>query len=237
MKKCNLCGFDRELIEFKKDKRRGDGCGSTCKFCMKLKGLEYYHRTKDVRREKINKNRKISHQNNKIKENLKCREYKSRNSEKIKVYNYNYRQTNKEKVNQLSIDYRVNNLDAMKLYNNQYIKDRLQTDILFKLSHYTRNIIRKSLKRNGYSKTSRTYFILGFSFDEFKIYLESKFENWMTWGNYGIYNGELNYGWDIDHIIPISSAVTEEDVIRLNHYTNLQPLCSHINRDIKRDSI
>jgi hypothetical protein len=57
----------------------------------------------------------------------------------------------------------------------------------------------------------------------------------MSWDNYGKYNGELNYGWDIDHIIPQSSALNEEDVIKLNHYTNLQPLCSKVNRHIKRD--
>jgi hypothetical protein len=30
--------------------------------------------------------------------------------------------------------------------------------------------------------------------------------------------------WQIDHIIPLLTAKTEEDVIRLSHYTNLQPL-------------
>ena len=30
--------------------------------------------------------------------------------------------------------------------------------------------------------------------------------------------------WHLNHIIPISSAQTEEDVYRLNHYTNFQPL-------------
>ena len=59
----------------------------------------------------------------------------------------------------------------------------------------------------------------------------------MSWDNHGLYNGQQCYGWDIDHIIPVSSANTEEDVIRLNHYTNLQPLCSHINRDIKKNSL
>ena len=59
----------------------------------------------------------------------------------------------------------------------------------------------------------------------------------MNWDNYGRYNGELNYGWDIDHKIPTSSAITEEDVIKLNHYTNLQPLCSFINRVVKRDNV
>ena len=59
----------------------------------------------------------------------------------------------------------------------------------------------------------------------------------MIWENKGLYNGEFNFGWDIDHIIPLSSAKTEKDIIRLNHYTNLQPLCSKINRDIKKDHI
>ena len=68
-------------------------------------------------------------------------------------------------------------------------------------------------------------------------YLESKFEDWMNCENYGLYNGELNYGWDIDHKIPLSSGKTEEKIIELNHYTNLQPLCSKINRDIKKDLI
>ena len=59
----------------------------------------------------------------------------------------------------------------------------------------------------------------------------------MSWENKGLYNGELNYGWDIDHIIPLDTAKTEEDVIRLNHYSNLQPLCSKINRDIKKNNL
>ena len=59
----------------------------------------------------------------------------------------------------------------------------------------------------------------------------------MNWENYGKYNGTEGFGWDLDHIIPISSAKTEEDVIRLNHYTNLRPLCSYINRVIKRDKV
>lgn len=90
------------------------------------------------------------------------------------------------------------------------------------------NSISDSLKYSG---------ILGCSFEEFKLYLESKFENWMSWENYGKYNGELNYGWDIDHIIPSSSAETEEEVYKLNYYLNLQPLCSKINRDIKKNKI
>ena len=117
------------------------------------------------------------------------------------------------------------------------IKNRKKIDPLYALSCSVRNVIYQSLKRKGYEKRSRTCNILGCTYKEFQIYFEQKFENWMTWENYGKYNGELNYGWDIDHIIPISIAKTEEDVINLNHYSNLQPLCSKINRDIKKDNM
>ena len=83
-------------------------------------------------------------------------------------------------------------------------------------------------------KSKKSQEILGCSFEDFKAYLESKFEFWMNWENYGLYNGEVNYGWDIDHIIPLSSAKLEEEIVKLNHYTNLQPLCSKVNRDIKK---
>jgi hypothetical protein len=59
----------------------------------------------------------------------------------------------------------------------------------------------------------------------------------MSWNNHGLYNRNLNYGWNIDHIIPASSPKSEDDLIKLNHYTNLQPLCSKVNRAIKKDKI
>jgi len=57
----------------------------------------------------------------------------------------------------------------------------------------------------------------------------------MNWQNYGKYNGQLSFGWDIDHVVPVSSAKTEEEVLKLNHYFNLRPLCSKINRDVKKN--
>ena len=58
MKKCNICSIEKDCVEFTKDKRRNDGRSSYCKECMKIKSLEYYHRTKESRKETINQNRK-----------------------------------------------------------------------------------------------------------------------------------------------------------------------------------
>jgi hypothetical protein len=97
--------------------------------------------------------------------------------------------------------------------------------------------IRRSFKNKGIIKSKSISQTLGCSYQDFKLYIESQFEPWMNWDNYGLFNGQLNYGWDLDHIIPKSSAKTEEDILKLNHYTNFKPLCSYTNRYIKKDRL
>ncbi len=192
----------------------------------------------------------------------KNREYKELNKEKIKASNKLYRENNKESIKQKSETYRLNHKEELsswkkkyrkqnkellkekdKLYRethrgnfSKYKKERKKVDKLYFLKLKIYNIVYKAVKHKVAKHTS-TLEILGCSYECFKEYLESKFEPWMTWENYGKYNGELNYGWDIDHIIPLTTAKTEDDVIRLSHYTNLRPLCSYTNRVIKKDII
>ena len=57
-----------------------------------------------------------------------------------------------------------------------------------------------------------------------KKYLEKQFHHHpdthqpMNWLNYTV------HGWHIDHRTPLDSAKTPEDVEKLMHYTNLQPM-------------
>ncbi len=162
---------------------------------------------------------------------------KKESKEKRVKYIKEYYIKNKEKILKYSKEYFKANQEIEQLKNNyRYNKRRLE-DPVFKLSTNIKRNLRALLKKKGYTKKSRSFEILGCSFDEFKNHLESLWEPWMNWDNYGLYNGELNYGWDMDHIIPLASAITEDDVIKLNHYTNLQPLCGKINRDVKRDNV
>lgn len=154
-----------------------------------------------------------------------------RNLDYDKQYNKEYWSKNKDILNSKRDKDRSNELSRISY------KRRINNDTLFKLKRNIMCSITTSFSRNGYNKKSRTSEILGCSFDEFKLYIESKFEPWMSWDNRGLYNGTLNYGWDIDHIIPHSSAKDENELIKLNHYSNLQPLCSKVNRDIKKDFI
>ena len=225
MKSCSKCKIEKEFTSFHKSSRNKCGYRSQCISCEN----EYKILNKDKQKEYF-KNR-----NNSKKEELKVKasEYYLINKERIISKSKEYYDNNKESKLEYQKEYQKNNKDK----RNSYLIERRQNDPLFKLITNIRNLIYNSFYYNGYSKNSKTEELLGCSFEELKQYLESKFEPWMSWDNRGLYNGELNYGCDIDHIIPLSSVNEEIDIIKLNHYTNLQPLCSKVNRDIKKDNL
>jgi len=164
--------------------------------------------------------------------------YEKLDKEKKKKKDKEYAIKNKEKLNLKKKLWGLENPEKHKKAKYDYVKKMMSTDILYKLKRYVSASINQSLKKKGFYKKYRSYEILGCSYEEFKTHIESKFEQWMNWENRGNWNGvpkEINTAWDIDHILPLSSAMCEEDVIKLNHYTNLQPLCSYTNRNIKRD--
>ena len=76
----------------------------------------------------------------------------------------------------------------------------------------------------GIRKSKGTEKLLGCAFKDFKIYMEQKFKDGMSWDNYG--------KWEIDHIVPCSSfdLSLETEQAKCFHYTNLQPLWRTENR-------
>lgn len=190
---------------------------------------------------------------NRNKEKIKTqrKEYRDENKDKIKEYHNAYKEHNIEKINEQRKEYRKENSIKIKNYNKYYHNNNKEkinqtrrkyliiknNDDVFKLKNTIRLSILKSFNGNGYTKKSRTQEILGCTFEEFKIHIESQFEDWMNWDNRGNPKDgilEPNKTWDIDHIIPTCTAKTEEDMVKLNHFTNLRPLCSYTNRVIKR---
>ncbi len=174
----------------------------------------------------------------------KCCVNKNYNKDKRKIYRDKNKHKNKEwRLNNIihKKEYDKKYSDLNKNYKNNYgllyRKNKYKNDPLYKLKQLINSSINHSLKTKNFHKTLRSTEIIGCSIKVLKEYFESKFEPWMNWGNHGLYNGEKDYGWDIDHIIPISSGSTEEEILKLNHFSNLQPLCSKINRDIKKNKI
>jgi hypothetical protein len=162
--------------------------------------------------------------------------YRQENKEKIKAYKKEYYKKNKEKVKTKSKLNAEKNKDKVRETKRIYVKNRRDKDSLFKLKDNIYSLIGSAFRRKNISRNSRTHEILGCSFEELKQHIESLWQPWMNWDNYGKYNGEPNFGWDIDHKTPLSSALNEEELLKLNRYSNLQPLCSYINRNIKKGS-
>jgi hypothetical protein len=97
----------------------------------------------------------------------------------------------------------------------------MNKDPLFKLSKLIRARFGTALLRFKKKKTKSTMQWLDCSLEELKIYLERKFLPGMSWENHG--------EWHIDHIVPLVSASSEEELYKLSHYTNLQPLWAKDN--------
>lgn len=106
--------------------------------------------------------------------------------------------------------------DEWRKNYREYMKKKYDNDKLNKFIINIRNGISVSFRRYGFTKKSKIQDILGCSYNEFKVYIESKFTEGMNWEN--------RKEWHLDHIIPISWAKTEEEIIKLNHFTNFQPL-------------
>lgn len=188
----------------------------------------------------VNKDKKKAYQEaNKEKIATNKRKYFQENKEKFNKRNKKYYNTHKEEI----IKRRKKNKKPLKEFDKikqrEYYRlkhnKKMASDPFFKLKKNIRTAIGEAFRKSKHNKTCKTVEILGCTFQKFKDYIEKQFESWMTWDNHGLYNGQFNYGWDLDHIIPISEAKTKEDIIRLSHHTNFQPLCSYKNRVVKRN--
>jgi hypothetical protein len=143
-------------------------------------------------------------------------------------YNYNckscykeYREANKNKIKEYQKEYNKEYREANKDKRNEYLKNRRKTEPLFKLVSNLRTRTSIAFKNKGYSKNTKTKEMLGIEWELAKQHIERQFTKGMNWDNQG--------EWHIDHIIPLVSANTEEELIKLCHYTNLQPLWAEDN--------
>lgn len=158
--------------------------------------------------------------------------YYEANKNKINAQYKAYREANKDKINaQYKVWYEANKdkkkaqakayYEANKDKKMAYQKHRRKTDPLFKMKCNLRTRTHQAFRNKGYSKNTKTQEMLGVDWEVAKKHIERQFKKGMNWDNYG--------EWHIDHIIPLSSAKTEERLKRLCHYTNLQPLWAEHN--------
>lgn len=172
MKKiCHKCNKEKELSEFFKDNRYKDGLHSWCKDCRREYNKEY--RKTDKHKEYQKKYEKTD----------KCKRYRKKyqKTDKHKEYIKKYHKT-----------------DKYKEYRKKWKKKERDTNHKYKLDSNISTSIYIALK--GKKAGRRWETLTGYTIEDLMAHLESKFEPWMNWDNYGNKAGK----WTIDHIKPRS---------------------------------
>ena len=120
-----------------------------------------------------------------------CRKvYYNENREKTRKY---YSE-NRDKIRKTFSE----NRDQINTRMNEYFKNRIRTDVNFRLIRNTRRRIDHAL--NDKSKSSSTKEILGIDTDTYKLWIEFQMAPEMNWSNI-----------EIDHVKPISSFDISDD--------------------------
>ena len=203
---CPMCCKLKLLSEFGLHKCGPGGLQSYCKPCKVKYTKEYNQKNKDkfdlwVAKSALNANK----------------------NGKRQAYSKEYRAKNKELCQKRQEISRSKKPEHYAAKAREVMRRRRIEDPLFGLQNALRCRLNAVLKQMGYTKRSRTHEILGCDWEFFRGHIERQFLKGMAWEKMG---AEIH----IDHITPISMAKTEEDVIALNHFTNLRPMWAKDNR-------
>lgn len=217
MKQCSICGKTKPYSEFHKQASSSDGFGCWCKPCKSVKKRQQYLANRDAVLARVARYRKSNP------EKVALAKAAAR-LKRIDAYKEKSRQryrSNRDAAIKRQAEYRRRNWTAVLARNTKYKRDRLRSDPLFRLEYAVRNRTFVAFRDKGYGKKSRTRDLIGCDWSELMAHMQSLFSPGMTMENYG--------QWHVDHIVPLSSAKTEDELIALCHYTNLQPLWAEDN--------
>lgn len=203
MKECIKCLISKESSDFPKT-------GNICKSCKKIYLQKYYQENK----EEIIRKESEKYYNNREYKIEKQKEYSNLRKDEISKYLREYRKINKDDLSEKRKLYDEKNKERINERRRERYKERIKTDINFKIKKIHRNLLKRVLR---YRKHETTSVLLGYTSIELKENIESKFKDGMSWENYG--------EWEIDHIIPISYFDLENTHPSIvNSLDNLQPL-------------
>ena len=209
-KVCSKCKEDKKVCEFGNSKSSKDGLLYCCKKCNSERGKKYV---------KENPKKVLEQQ----------KKWRDKNPEWVYNRHKKWREENPEKVKELKKNWIDKNPKKRKQYRENHKprkrerrKESRDTDPVFNLTNRMRCRLWKYLKIFEITKKNKTFDIVGCTPEFLKEHLEKQFTEGMSWELLGKHI-------HIDHIIPLSSAKTEDELYKLCHYTNLQPLWAEDN--------
>lgn len=248
-KRCPRCESTKPVTEFNRDKSKPDGLQACCRECRKeikdahaernpLASTAYKAKWKakqpaidpaanehlrmiDVRKRFEEEAESLTLEHRAI--FLTPENRKSLERENAKLF----RQRHPEKAKAKRQAWEKANPEAKRKHRNAY-RDRHKNDPLHIAKKRIRNRTQQAFKRAGFKKTGTTAALLGCSWDHLREHIESQFVKGMNWKN--------RHRWHVDHVLPLASATTADELARLAHWTNLAPLWAEDNL-VKGDTV
>lgn len=202
---------------------------------------EYQKEYRKKNKIKITLINKTYNKKNKNKRAIGNKKYYEENKENILEHNKLYQKNNQIEIKKTNREYRKSNQISISKKKKIYIRNKRKTDLSFRLRSNVSRTISLSLKKFGSSKNGQsTVKYLPYPILDLKHHLESQFESWMTWENWGVYNlskwndnDQSTWSWQIDHIIPQSSlpysSMEEENFKICWSLNNLRPYSAKQN--------
>ncbi len=244
MRVCKKCQIEKEESKFDLHRYTCQSCRYKSLRQRKIEnGLLPKQRKKRVKQfvEQIKQKRKEYYQKNKDYILQARKKYCEENPDKIADAAKQYRQKNIVNRREYDRKYRLEHKEKRRIQNRESERRRMKNEPSFKLRKNLRNAIYCALIRNQSCKNNLSILkYLPYTMDELKQHLESKFESWMVWENWGIYNPETwndqdptTWTWQLDHInlqsyFPYSS-MEEDNFKKCWALENLRPLSAKQN--------
>ena len=203
---CIKCGELKELSLYYKDNRSLDGVSNVCKVCRNSQRDPLYLKEKARQAYLRNRDKILSKQKERILRNKKPR--------RPRVY-----KNKKPKIDKQSIEY--------KKQRAIWEKNRRKNPY-YKLHKSISKAVSRKLKQNNSNKNGKSILqYLPYTMHELKLHIESLWEPWMNWENYGVASLSKK-SWQIDHIIPRSllpyDSMEHPNFLICWELSNLRPL-------------
>jgi hypothetical protein len=215
-KVCTKCKVEKPLDEFNNCKLGKYGKKPSCKQCCNKAAEKYREKNKyeikdrqkrfqDKNKDRIRAKRKEYYKENRERLLDKSKKYNKANRDKINITRRKYNKKNTDRVKALQREWWGKNKDEINNRRNKRDRERRKTDPVFRIQHNVSNQVNRYLKKGGGSKNgSKTFEDLPYTPEYLTKYIESQFEPWMSWDNYGKYDPN-RITWQLDHIIPHST--------------------------------
>lgn len=190
----------------------------TCIECKRIKDAEYLQRP--GKREAAIFRARAHYQENRQHHLARGKERRIEQGEARREKQRAWYAANKEQIQQRR---RVQRDDVQRAKERARRSAKYANNPIFAISARLRSYIANSLAIFGKTGVARpgAKIVLGCTFEEFKIHIEKQFLRGMSWAN--------RSDWHIDHIVPLASASTPDEVLALFHHSNLRPMWANDN--------